>query len=73
MCRSCPHGEWYVRSTYNIQENETEAARKREQESSPYGEATIRILRVELQGCKDQNKRLVKALVEQNQLTTTML
>ena len=47
--RSCPHGEGYVRPIYNIQENETEADGKREQDSSLDAAATIRSLRVELQ------------------------
>ena len=61
-----PHGEGYVRPTYNIQENETKVDGNREQESSPDAATTIRILRVELQGCKEENKRLVKDLVEKN-------
>ena len=73
MHRSCPHGEGYVRPAYNIQGHGTKAVGKREQESSPDVAATIRILRVELQDCKEENKRLAKALVEKNQLTSTML
>ena len=64
MRKSCPHGEGYVRLAYNIQENETEADGKREQESSLDVAATIRSLRVELQGCKEENKRMNKVLVE---------
>ena len=68
-----PHGEGCIRTSYNIQGHGIEVVDKREQESSPDAAATIRILRVELQGCKEENKILVKDLVEQNQLTTTML
>ena len=73
MHRICPHGEWYVRLAYNSQGHGNEAIGKREQESSLDVVATIRILKVEFQDCKEENKRLVKALVEQNQLTTAML
>ena len=66
MRRSCPHEEGYVRPVYNIQENETKADEKREQESSPDAAATIRSMRAELQDCKEEIKRLVNALVEQN-------
>ena len=71
--RICPHGEGCVRPAYNIQGHGTEAVGRRERESSPDATATIRSLREELQDCKEENKRLVKALVEENQLTTTML
>ena len=64
LCRSCPHGEGYVSPTYNIQETETDG--KKEQESSPDVAATIRSLRVELQGRKEENKRMIKVLIEQN-------
>ena len=73
MHRCCPHGEGYVRLAYNIQENETKADGNREQENSPDATATIRILRVELQGCKEENKRMIKELVEKNQMTLAML
>ena len=73
MHRICPHGERYIRLAYNIQGHGTEAIEKREHESSPDVAATIRILRVELQSFKEENKRMIKALVEQNQLTTIML
>ena len=56
--------EGYVRPACNIQEHETEVVGKREQESSPDTVTTIRSMRVELQDCKEENKRLVKALVE---------
>ena len=64
--RSCPHREGYVRKYYNIQGHGIEAIGKREHESSPDVAATIRILREKLQDCKEENKKLVKALVEQN-------
>ena len=69
----CPHGEGCVRPTYDIQGHGTEAIKKQEHESSPYDAATIRILRVELQDCKEENKRLFKDLVEKKQLNTAML
>ena len=62
----CLHGEECVSPAYNIQGHGTEAIGKGEGESSPYVAASIRILRVDLQGCKEENKRLVKALVEKN-------
>ena len=61
---SCLHGEGYVRPTYNIQYTEIEIDGKKEQESSPDVAATIRSMRVELQSCKEENKRMIKALVE---------
>ena len=73
MRHICPHGEGYVRPAYNAQGHGTEAVEKREQESSPNAAATIRSLRAELQDFEEENKRLVKALVEKNQLTTSML
>ena len=63
----------YVRPAYNIQGNGIEAVEKWEHESSPDAAATIRILRAGLQDCKEENKRLVKSLVEKKQLTTSML
>ena len=71
--RVCPHGEGYVRTNYNVQDHGTKAVGKREQESSPNATATIRSLRAELQDCKEENKRLVKDLVEKNQMTSVML
>ena len=73
MRRICPHEEGCVRLAYNIQGHGTEAVEKWEHESSPNAATTIRILRAKLQDCKEENKRLVKDLVEKNQLTTTML
>ena len=64
MRRICPHGEGYVRPAYNAQGHGTEAIRKREKESSLDAVTTIRILREELQDFKEENKRLVKDLVE---------
>ena len=68
-----PHGEGCVIPTYNIQGHGAEAIEKWGQESSLGVVATIRSLREELQDCKEENKRLVKDLVEKNQLTTTIL
>ena len=65
--------EGCVRPAYNIQGHETEAIGKMEQESSLDAATTIRILRVELQGCKEENKRLVRALVEQNYMNSVMI
>ena len=73
MHRICPHEERYVRPTYNTQRHGAETVGKGEQESFPDAVATIRILRAKLQDCKEENKRLVKSMVEQNQLITTML
>ena len=73
MCKNCPHEEGYVRLAYNIQETKTEADGKRKQESSLVDEATIRSLRVELQGCKEETKRMIKALVEKIQITSFIL
>ena len=73
MRRSCPHGEGYVRPAYNIQENETKANGNMEQASSLDVAATIRSLRVELQGYKEETKRMIKALVEKNHMTSVML
>ena len=64
--RICPHGEGCVRPAYNIQGHGAEAIEKWEHESSQGVVATIRNLRVELQDCKEENKRLVKDLVKQN-------
>ena len=69
----CPHEERYVRLAYNTQFHGAETIRKGEQGSFPNVVVTIRILRTKLQDCKKGNKRLVKAMVEQNQLITTML
>ena len=71
--RICPHEERYVRLDYNTQRHGDETVGKGEQESFPDAVATIRILRTELHNCKEENKRLVKAMGEQNQLITTML
>ena len=68
-----PHGEGYVRSAYNVQGHGTEAVGKWGQDNSPDDVATIRSLRAELQDFEEENKRLVKALVEKNQLTIVML
>ena len=73
MCRICTHEERYVRPTYNTQRHGAKTIGKGEQESFPYAAVTIRILRTELQDCKQEKKRLVKAMVEQNQFITTML
>ena len=64
--RICPHGEGHVKPAYNVQGHGTESVGKWEHENSPDVEATIRILREELQDFKVENKRLVKALVEKN-------
>ena len=66
MRSNCPHEEGYVRTPYNVQENETKADGKREQEISLDVAATIRSLREKLQYCEEENKRLVKDFVEQN-------
>ena len=58
---------------YNVQGHGTKVVGKWEQESSPDDAATIRSLRPELQDCKEENKRLVKYLVEKNQMTSVML
>ena len=68
-----PHEERYVRPAYNTQCHGADIVGKEEQESFPDATVTIRILRIELQDCKEENKRLVKAMVEQNQLITTIL
>ena len=66
MRRICPHEERYVRPAYNTQHCGAETVGKGEQESFPDAAVTIRISRTELQDCKEENKRLVKAMVEQN-------
>ena len=43
------------------------------QKNSPNLAPTIRGLKVELQNCKENNERMVKAQEEQNQLTTAIL
>ena len=73
MCQICPHEKRYVRPYYNTQCHGAKTIGKGEQESFPDAAVTIRILRIELQDCKEENKRLVKAMVEQNQLITSML
>ena len=56
-----------------VKNSEIEFDGKRNQENSPHIPATIRILRVKLQSCREENERMIKALEEKNQLTTTML
>ena len=43
------------------------------QKTSPDLVATIRGLKVELQNCRENNERMVKAQEEQNQLTASIL
>ena len=45
----------------------------REWESSPNATTTIIRRRVELHGCKEENKRMIKELVEKKQMTSVML
>ena len=71
MRKSLPHEEGCVRPTYNIQETKTNG--KKEQESSPDATATIRSMSVELQSCREENKRMIKDMEEKNQLTAAML
>ena len=73
MRRICPHEERYVRPTYNGQRHGAKTVGKGEQESFPDAVVSIIILRTELQDRKEENKRLVKDLVEKNQLTTAIL
>ena len=73
MRRICLHEERYVRPAYNTQRHGAETLGKGEQESFLDVSVTIKILRTELQDCKEENKRLVKAMVEQNQLIIAML
>ena len=71
--RICPHGEGCVRLAYNIQGHGTKAVEKWEPKSSPNDTTAIRSLKEDLQDRKEENKRLVKALVEKNQLNTVLL
>ena len=71
--RICPHEERYLSLAYNTQRHGAKTVGKGEQESFPDAAVTIRILRIELQDCKEENKRLVKAMGEQNQLIIAML
>ena len=64
--RICPHEERYVSPAYNTQHHGARTVGKGEQESFLDAAVTIRILRIELQDCKEENKRVVKAMVEQN-------
>ena len=73
MHRICPLEERYVRPAYNTQRHGAETVGKGEQESFLDAAVTIRMLRTKLWDCKEENKILVKAMVEQNQLITTML
>ena len=68
-----PHGEWHVWPAYNVQGHGIEAIGKWEQESSLDAAVTIRSLTTELQDCKEENKKLVKAMGEQSELITAML
>ena len=66
MHRRCPLREGYVIPAYKIQENETKDYGKREQESYLDVATTIKSMRENLQGCKEENKMMIKALVEKN-------
>ena len=56
-----------------VENAETESNGKRNQETPPYIATTMRSLRVELQSCREDNERMIKAQEEQNQLNATML
>ena len=52
---------------------ETEFDGKRNQETPPNIAATIKSLRMELQGCRKENERMTKAVEEKNQLTAAII
>ena len=52
---------------------EIESNRRRNQETPPDIAATMRILRVEFQSCREDNERMIKTQEEQNQLNAAML
>ena len=58
---------------FNIVDDETKFDGKRNQETPPNIAATIKSLRVELQGCRKENEWTNKDLEEKNQLTAAML
>ena len=53
--------------------DETESNGRRNQETPPDSAATMRILRVELQSCKEDNERMLKAQEDQNQINAAIL
>ena len=53
--------------------DETESNGRRNQETPPDSAATMRILRVELQSCKEDNERMLKAQEDQNQINSAIL
>ena len=61
--RICPHEERYLSPAYNTQRHGAKTVGKGEQESFPDATISIRILRIELQDCKEENKRLEKDMV----------
>ena len=52
---------------------ETESNGRRFQDTPQDIAATMRILRVELKSCRENNNRIIKAQEEQNQLNAAML
>ena len=53
--------------------DETESNGRRNQETPPDIAATMRSLRVELQSCKEDNERMIKAQEDQNQINAAIL
>ena len=43
------------------------------QDTPPYFAATMRILRVDLQSCREDNERMLKAQEDQNQINAAIL
>ena len=53
--------------------DETEPNGRRNQETPPYIAATMRSLRVNLQSCREDNERILKAQEDQNQINAAIL
>ena len=56
-----------------VENAKIESNGRRNQETPPDIAATVRSLRVELQSCREDNERMIKAQEEQNQLNASML
>ena len=62
-----------VEESIQVMNDGTEFDEEINQNNSPNLAATIRGLKVELQNCRENNERMVKAQEEKNQLTAAIL
>ena len=56
-----------------VENDETKSNGRTNQETPPDIAATMRILRVEFQSCREDNERMIKAQEEKNHLNAVML